>query len=130
MRVLSKWMFCLAMPLLLLACSTLLPAAVAQREHYDPAYLNEAAMTALAAGERGTAAILLERAAVLAPQNTLIRDNLAALRQGGVVRVMPAVSAQAASVLIPTPAPASKLKPPVGSADEPALPATGIWPVK
>ena len=74
---------CLAVLLLLLqaGCAAPAPTAAVKRNHDEPAYLNEAAVAALASGDRGTALILLERATVLAPWNETIRSNLAALRQ-------------------------------------------------
>jgi hypothetical protein len=47
--------------------------------HMQPASLNEAAVRRVAAGDIDTARILLERAALLAPKNQVITDNLAAL---------------------------------------------------
>ncbi len=131
----SRRICCLTMLCLQCACSAqMLPAGV-RREHYDPAYLNEAAVAALVAGDRGTAAILLERAAVLAPQDTLIRENLAALRQGGAVHLLPARATPAtAPATVPAtataPAPSTKAAPTAGTAIDPALPAMGIWPLK
>lgn len=126
---LSKRICFLMMLSLQLSCSTQLLSAGASREHYDPAYLNQAAMAALAIGERGTAVILLERAAVLAPQNTLIRDNLAALRQGGAIRVMQGVPLRATAPASATATgQSSQAKPPTDKTGESALPAMGIWP--
>ncbi|MBC7573561.1 MAG: hypothetical protein H7244_04420 [Herminiimonas sp.] len=73
--------------LLQAGCST--PQGAVAHEHYDPAYLNEEAVDALAAGDRGTARILLERAALLAPADALVTENLAALKVGGVLRKNP-----------------------------------------
>lgn len=128
---LSKRLCCVMLLMLQLACSTQVPPEAVRREYYDPAYLNEAAIAALAAGERGTAVILLERAAVLAPQDVLIRDNLAAMREGGVVRVMPGVPVEVGAR---APASASaqspKTAPTAVNVDEPTLPGMGIWPLK
>ena len=131
---LSRWIGCAVMLAMQIACSTSTSTKVVpvvRREHYDPAYLNEAAIAALAAGDRGTATILLERAAVLAPGDALIRDNLAALRQGGAVRMMPTRSAPA-PIPMPVPVPVQLPEAPstAGRAIEPALPAMGIWPSK
>lgn len=54
----------------------------ARHEHHDPFWLNEEAVQALASGQRGTALILLERAAQLAPGDAVVAGNLAALRSG------------------------------------------------
>ena len=128
---LSKRIGCLMMLSLQLACSSQLPSAGASREHYDPAYLNEAAIAALAIGERGTAMILLERAAVLAPRNALIRGNLMALQRGGAIRVLPAIPAPAsAAVTVTSPLPpTSPSTPTPRKIEESALPAMGIWPL-
>lgn len=121
---------CAMMLSLQFACSSLQPSATLPRAHYDPAYLNEAAIAALATGERGTAAILLERAAVLAPQDALIRDNLAALRRGGVVRSVSALPAQTRSASAPmtTASPSALPRPEAATAVEQVLPAMRIWP--
>jgi Flp pilus assembly protein TadD len=71
-------------------------------EHYDPAYLNQEAIAALAAGDRGTALILLERAALLAPADALVRENLAALKTGGALRKKAAAAAPSAET-VPAP---------------------------
>lgn len=61
-------------------------------DHHDPADLNEAALHLLKVGDGGTARILLERAAVLSPEDPVVRDNLVALRayqeEAGEVRVV------------------------------------------
>jgi hypothetical protein len=48
--------------------------------HYDPAALNELALTKLQEGDMTTAEILLERAARLAPYDQRILQNLSVLR--------------------------------------------------
>lgn len=134
---LSKRIGCLMILSLQLACSSQPPSAATSREHYDPAYLNEAAMAALALGERSTAMILLERAAVLAPQNALVRDNLMALRRGGALRVAPAIPVQAtlpapAAVTVKSPsqtAQTSQTAPTRQKTQDSALPAMEIWPL-
>jgi hypothetical protein len=49
-------------------------------DHHDPADLNEAALRLLKVGDGGTARILLERAAVLSPEDPVVRGNLLTLR--------------------------------------------------
>ena len=122
-----KGICCAMMLSLQVACGMLQPSATVPREHFDPGYLNDAAMAALAAGERGTATILLERAALLAPQDALVRENLAALRRGGGVRTWPAVPALPAQ---PT-APGTQNMPALplpATATAPRLPTMAIWP--
>ena len=94
---------------LAMACLTLLqagcstPQSTVAHEHYDPAYLNAEAVDALATGDRGTALILLERAALLAPADALVTENLAALKAGGVLRKKAATTARASDTLPPAP---------------------------
>ena len=63
-------------------------------DHYDPVVLNEHALDKIGKGEVGTAAILLERAVLLAPHDTRIRRNLETLRatQAGVRLGSPGIS--------------------------------------
>lgn len=49
-------------------------------DHYDPARLNEFAARKMREGDPGTAMVLLERAALLAPHDVRIRRNLETLR--------------------------------------------------
>lgn len=55
-------------------------AARFSHDHHDPARLNEAAIGRIRQGDLATAAILLERAAHLAPHDARIRRNLGVLR--------------------------------------------------
>jgi hypothetical protein len=56
------------------------PAAKPVFEHLNPIALNEYAADRVGAGDIATAWILLERAALLAPHDQRIADNLAVVR--------------------------------------------------
>ena len=90
-------------------------------DHYDPVVLNEHALDRISKGEVGTAAILLERAVLLAPHDTRIRRNLETLRatQAGVRLGAPGIS-----VAPPPLAPASPMPP--GPATRP-VPPVPYW---
>lgn len=126
-------------------CTMTAPAAGLRHEHYDPAYLNEEALAALAAGDRGTARILLERAAVLAPRNVVVRENLEVVRSGGALHVTrhlaPAVAAvqavrtvQAGAMAASDAADAAASVPLTGSLtskpQSAAASGIAIWPLK
>lgn len=112
----------------------------APRDHYDPAYLNDAAVAAWSRGERATALLLLERAAVIAPQDRRILDNLGALKRAGSHNVLMHYGSLpdrgAASVLTGTAtlgagtaqAPTQTVPAPIVPA--PAAPEVGLWPLK
>jgi hypothetical protein len=95
-------------PVLLLSIAgpTVLAAEpqTARFDHYNPVALNELALAKIAAGDTGTAAILLERAVLLAPYDARIRRNLELLRasQTGKSAAMPAQPAPVPSVSTPT----------------------------
>lgn len=77
----------LAIALAIAGCSTLDnpfgTRTAAPRDHYDPAFLNEAAVAAWSRGDRSTALLLLERAAVIAPQDRRILNNLEMVKRTG-----------------------------------------------
>lgn len=64
---------------MLLACLSFTPSASAF-DHYNPVALNESAVERIRDGDLGTARILLERAARLAPHNERILRNLRELK--------------------------------------------------
>lgn len=126
----SRSAACLAvfLPLLLLlqaGCAAPAPTTAVKLEHHDPAYLNEAAAAALSAGDRGTARILLERAAVLAPSNETIRNNLAALRQASTSNTVVETVGRIASEVSRKPNPGTAANPIQADMVEPA-----IWPMQ
>ena len=112
----------------------------APRDHYDPAYLNDAAVAAWSRGERSTALLLLERAAVIAPQNRRILDNLGTAKRAGSRSVLmhygPLPERGAASELTEiTTLGAGTAQVPIQTAPAPIAPATatpeiGLWPLK
>ena len=108
----------------------------APRDHYDPAYLNEAAVAAWSKGERGTALILLERAAVIAPQDRRILDNLETLRNAGSRAVLMRYGPLPEGKVAPSSKQASAVEkataPPAPQSSTPAGPAPeiGLWPLK
>lgn len=55
-------------------------AAAQDLDHYNPVQLNEYALQKLREGDVATAAILLERAVLLAPEHPGIRSNLETLK--------------------------------------------------
>ena len=116
MRIVLVFFFCIGM-----ACHAMAAdgtAAPLRYDHVDPILLNEFAMQKIRAGEFGTAAILLERAALLAPHDTRIQANLTALRawRSGTL--------PAAGTVGPETSPAS-----VPEGDTPtAAPPFPIWP--
>lgn len=112
---------------------------LAPRDHHDPAYLNDAALAAWAKGERGTARILLERAAVIAPGDARVRHNLEVVNQtdgrAGLWRVdrLPARGngmRDPALTLPATPSAPAALQPVVASPLVTEAAEIGIWPPK
>lgn len=97
----------------------------AQRRRFDPlnpAMLNEAAMQHIRDGDVGTAAILLERAVLLAPYDKRIRQNLQTLRAWQSGKPMPAAAGQKPE------APAAGTDKPTGDdAGGPASMPVPIW---
>ena len=113
--------------------TSLLRITPAPRDHYDPAFLNEAAVAAWSKGERGTARILLERAAVIAPQDGRILHNLETARQAGSQAVLmhDVQSAPTSAQSPPVPVTATgKTVPVVPATAPPSPPEIGIWPPK
>lgn len=96
----------------------------ARYDHYDPARLNEFALQKLREGDAGTAAILLERAALLAPHDARIRRNLETLRawQAG-ERPEPGSTVSPAKPSMPPPSSG-----PETAAAEDGLPPFPLWP--
>lgn len=66
-------------------------------DHVDPAALNEHALLKVREGDTGTAALLLERALLLAPHDARIRHNRDALRAALAGRRLPPLPAEDAS---------------------------------
>ena len=106
----------------------------APRDHYDPAYLNEAAVAAWSRGERGAALILLERAAVIAPQDRHILENLEAVRKAGsravLMRYAPLPEGGVAAPLNDASAVEKATTPETPQSRTPVEPASeiGLWP--
>lgn len=111
-----------AITLLAAGCSVI---TAAPRDHYDPTYLNEAAATAWARGDRATAIILLERATVLAPDDRRIRGNLDRIKGDDGNGTW--LHSDAAPIAVPAPATAAPATPVVGARP---MPDIGIWPLK
>lgn len=111
-------------------------ATAAPRDHYDPASLNDAAVAAWSKGERGTARILLERAAVLAPQDARIRGNLGVVKGAdngtALLRFAPASASEHAVGGVTSKAPAASAIPVASDVvmTSPAAADSGIWPLK
>jgi hypothetical protein len=63
-----------------IAATSLCTSSVFAATHYIPAELNELSVQLVLQGRVDTARILLERAAVLSPENKVIRSNLNALK--------------------------------------------------
>lgn len=84
-------------------CSVTADAAAPRVDHYNPILLNEQAVRKVREGDIATAAVLLERAVLIAPHDARIRRNLATLRawQSGqpepVAPVEPATASEPAS---------------------------------
>lgn len=100
-------------------------------DHYQPGKLNQAAIERLREGDEGTARILLERAALLAPHEPSIAGNLAELRsyREAPVPIMLRRQAerQTASEGVAKAAPVDTVSAP-GAANPAPLPA--LWPPK
>lgn len=88
-------------------------AGLPRYDHADPVALNEHALHQIRAGDIGTAVILLERAAQLAPHDARIRHNLDMLRAWRDGRPVPAQPAEEASHM-----------------SDAALPPFPLWPKK
>lgn len=99
---------------LLILALNLVPAVLAAEterfDPHDPAALNEQALRRLKVGDRGTALIFLERAAVIAPGNDTIRRNLHAVR-AYVARPGKLTAATEPSVTTPSPPDAPPMPP-------------------
>lgn len=92
--------------------------------HLQPDALNEAALTALAAGDRSTAIILLRRALRLAPSDSDIAENLRLAEQGNASIVQGAIPRSDTGIVAkPTSVSAS-------TSTLPPLPNIPIWPAK
>ena len=78
MRILSAMTFALVLQGCAAPAGRTVPAPAI--EHLNPIALNEYAAASVSAGDIGTAWILLERAALLAPHDQRIATNLAVVR--------------------------------------------------
>jgi hypothetical protein len=130
---LAKLLAC-SIVLILSGCAIQGTTLTVKREHYDPAYLNQSAMAALAVGDRSTALILLERAARLAPHDQQILDNLAVLRNHPDIPVRAIVPYKASPQTMTKDKLSNQSS--TGSTIErvapeppPAIPTNAIWPM-
>ena len=116
--------FVYAAALLLTGCATAPPIA-----HLDPIQLNELAVAKVRAGDTSTAWILLERAALLAPQDARIAANLRTMRDWRAGKRSAAPSASAPDVRASTPFPLSPSGNPAVPSVLPPLPPAPppIW---
>lgn len=64
----------------LASCAATADAPAPRFDHYNPVLLNEQAVRKVREGDIATAAVLLERAVLIAPDDARIRRNLARLR--------------------------------------------------
>ena len=92
-------------------------------DHYDPVLLNESAIACVRQGDFGTAAILLERAARLAPHDPRLQRNAQVLRDFR--KGSPEPDRASFPVARPVPAPILPARPPAIPAEPPAL-----WPLR
>jgi hypothetical protein len=97
-RLISVLLLSIAGPVMLAA-----EPQTTRLDHYNPVALNELALAKMAAGDTGTATILLERAVLLAPYDARIRRNLELLRasQDSKSAAMPAQPAPVPPVSTP-----------------------------
>ena len=112
----------LSLPLCLLAFEAgALPTDI---DHYQPAALNEVAMQYLNDGDVDTAMILLERAAVISPQDEVIAANLVEVRQlaGAPQRLVRMVKRVAEPMIASSP----EVQVPAASPEN--LPLPPLWP--
>jgi hypothetical protein len=130
---LAKLLAC-SIVLILSGCAIQGTTLTVKREHYDPAYLNQSAMAALAVDDRSTALILLERAARLAPHDQQILDNLAVLKNHPDLPVRSIVPYKAIPQAMTIGKPLNQ--PSTGSPSErvapeppPIIPTNAIWPL-
>ena len=122
--------------------TTLGMSTPAPRDHYDPGYLNEAAAAAWAKGDHGTALLLLERAAVIAPQDSRIVKNLETVKRAGGRDVLMhygaspnsgvtgEAEAKAAAIVAATRGINGTPVAPVSDPRADAAPEIGFWPLK
>lgn len=89
----------------------------ARFDYSDPVSLNELAIEKIREGDGATAALLLERAALLAPHDARIRRNLESLKSG--TQAKPPVSRPAGEQEISSTAPAAFL--------DDGLPSFPLW---
>jgi hypothetical protein len=100
-------------------------ASSPEYHHSHPAELNEVALRRLANGSDGTALIMLERAAVLAPQEATIVNNRDAIR---IYRVAP--GDVAVGGLDHGASSAGASAPAAGNLASPLPPLPALWPAK
>lgn len=80
---------------LLVIVMAMADAAAQDLDHYNPVLLNEFALQKLRDGDVRTARILLERAALLAPEHAGIRNNLDTLKASIAGEKLPPAGADA-----------------------------------